>query len=148
MCTAVVLLLMAALTLLLGLAGCATYSTLMMNAAGEVRRCAASGHGYIGVPQAGSIHQHCVDDLRQLGYAPLPPVFLGIGSDAAGVITSVSAGLRVGDTITTWDGQTGLSYPAQMALLQQKAPGETIQITYLRDGQTATTPVIVGRRGE
>lgn len=58
------------------------------------------------------------------------------------------AGLRIGDTITAWDGQAGLRFAAQMALLRTKTSGDTLMITYDRRGQATTVPVVVRARGE
>ena len=59
--------------LLLSLSGCTTPSTMLVNDQGQIMRCAASGWGWIGTPQALLIHQKCVDDLKSIGYVEMVP---------------------------------------------------------------------------
>lgn len=82
--------------------------------------------------------------------------FLGItmaaSTDPAGVaVTSVykdtaaaAAGLRTGDVITKIDGET-MSSPSNVSIaVSSKAAGDTIEITYVRNGQETTTTATLG----
>jgi serine protease Do len=49
------------------------------------------------------------------------------------------AGLVGGDIITTWDGITVTDDDQMMELLTQTPIGKTVDVTYIRDGETKTT---------
>ena len=57
---------------------------------------------------------------------------------------SQAAGLRVGDIITTLDGQSVVSTDELMSLTLSKKPGDTVKVGYVRDGKSATTTVTLG----
>ncbi|GEM_PF-5987997 len=57
-------------------------------------------------------------------------------------------GLRRGDIITAVGGQPTANLDALHALLAQKAPGDVVAVTYLRQGGTQTAQVTLGQRHE
>lgn len=87
---------------------------------------------------------------------PVTHAFLGItmaaSTDPAGVaVTSVykdtaaaAAGLRTGDVITKIDGEDMASPNDVSIAVSSKNAGDTIQITYVRNGQEATTTATLG----
>jgi putative serine protease PepD len=62
------------------------------------------------------------------------------GSPAAG------AGLKAGDVITAFAGQTIQSPDDLTAAVATKAPGDKVAVTYIRNGTTKTTQVTIGNR--
>lgn len=54
------------------------------------------------------------------------------------------AGLKVGDIITKLDGQAIESMDDMIQLMESKNIGDTITLTYVRDGQEATATVTIG----
>src|SRR5438067_4147361 len=62
------------------------------------------------------------------------------GSPAAG------AGLKAGDVITAFAGQTIQSPDELTAAVATKAPGDKVSVTYVRNGTTKTTQVTIGNR--
>jgi putative serine protease PepD len=62
------------------------------------------------------------------------------GSPAAG------AGLKAGDVITSFAGQTIQSPDDLTAAVAAKAPGDKVSVTYVRNGNTKTTQVTIGTR--
>ncbi len=54
------------------------------------------------------------------------------------------AGLREGDIITELNGQPATSSDQLAALTITEKPGDTVTVTYLRNGQSATTKVTLG----
>ena len=87
---------------------------------------------------------------------PVTHAFLGItmaaSTDPAGVaVTSVykdtaaaAAGLRTGDVITKIDGEAMTSPNDVSIAVSSKNAGDTIQITYVRNGQETTTTATLG----
>jgi putative serine protease PepD len=57
---------------------------------------------------------------------------------------AAQAGLREGDVITTIDGQPATSNTQLQAITLTKKPGETVEIGYERNGNSATTKVTLG----
>jgi putative serine protease PepD len=57
---------------------------------------------------------------------------------------SASAGLRTGDMITKIDGEPASDPNQLFALTLTKRAGDTVSITYVRNGRPATTTVILG----
>lgn len=51
--------------------GCASYSQMMIGPNGNIKRCAASGHGPIGVGMAGSMQSDCIESARAAGFIEL-----------------------------------------------------------------------------
>jgi putative serine protease PepD len=82
--------------------------------------------------------------------------FLGLGVDTASsglLVTSLSpggpaaaAGLQVGDVITELDGEQASSAEQLLELTLTRRPGETVHITYVRQGTTHQTRLTVGGR--
>ena len=96
---------------------------------------------------------------------PTPPsptsrVFLGVavaresGTDGARVVEVVpgspadDAGLEVGDVITAVDGSTVADGSELAAAIQDHGPGDTVTITYGRDGSSSTATVTLGERSQ
>jgi putative serine protease PepD len=57
---------------------------------------------------------------------------------------AAQAGLRTGDIITEIDGQPATSNIQIESLTLTKRPGDTVSVTYLRDGQSAKTTITLG----
>jgi len=56
------------------------------------------------------------------------------------------AGLKVGDVVITFDGQRIENADALVKLAAQAKPGTTVSVEYVRDGQTQTTDLKIGKR--
>jgi putative serine protease PepD len=84
--------------------------------------------------------------------------YLGVrlqeATDGSGVqVASVSdgspaakAGLEAGDVITAFDGETVESADALTAAVATKSPGDKVEVTYTRDGDSHTAHVTLGTR--
>jgi membrane-associated protease RseP (regulator of RpoE activity) len=82
--------------------------------------------------------------------------FLGVAienADNGAQVTTVqtgsaaaTAGLKTGDVITAVDGTTVDSASALAGIVQQHSSGDTITVTYTRNGQSATAKVTLGSR--
>ncbi len=57
---------------------------------------------------------------------------------------SQAARLRVGDIITTLDGQSVVSTDELVSLTLTQKPGDKVKVGYVRDGKSATTTVTLG----
>ena len=57
---------------------------------------------------------------------------------------AAQAGLRTGDVITEIDGQAATSNIQIESLTLTKRPGDTVSVTYLRDGKTAKATITLG----
>jgi putative serine protease PepD len=57
---------------------------------------------------------------------------------------SASAGLQTGDVITELNGQPATSSDQLAALTITQKPGDTVNVTYIRDGKPATTKITLG----
>jgi membrane-associated protease RseP (regulator of RpoE activity) len=57
--------------------------------------------------------------------------------------TLEAAGLRGGDTIISFDGKSVRDARALRRILRETPPGKTVEVVYIRDGQTATTALTV-----
>ena len=57
---------------------------------------------------------------------------------------SEAAGLRVGDIITTLNGQSVVSTDELVSLTLTQKPGDKVKVGYVRDGKSATTTVTLG----
>ncbi|MEM6289355.1 MAG: trypsin-like peptidase domain-containing protein [Bacteroidota bacterium] len=83
---------------------------------------------------------------RALGVGPGAAYISEIAPDADGNTPAADAGLRVDDVITAVDG-TDLRDSAQIvSLISNKRPGDTVEVTYNRDGDERTATVTLGRR--
>ncbi|MBI3830867.1 MAG: trypsin-like peptidase domain-containing protein [Planctomycetes bacterium] len=104
----------------------------------------SSGVGFFA--PAGRIKE-CLEALRR-GQTLQPPAqaFLGVRpavgeTDLAGVklaevvekSAAWRAGLRVGDVLTSLDGQDTQSWPAVIAALKKKAPGDLVEVRFMRE---------------
>ena len=54
------------------------------------------------------------------------------------------AGLKTGDVVTSVDGKAVDSADDLIAHVRSAAPGSTVAVTYVRDGNTATVNVTLG----
>jgi putative serine protease PepD len=59
---------------------------------------------------------------------------------------AADAGLKAGDVITSFDGETIASPDELTAAVAAKQPGDKVSVTYVRDGATKTTEVTIGTR--
>jgi putative serine protease PepD len=59
---------------------------------------------------------------------------------------AAAAGLKAGDVITSFDGETLQGPDDLTAAVATKAPGDKVSVTYVRDGNTKTTQVTIGTR--
>jgi putative serine protease PepD len=59
---------------------------------------------------------------------------------------AASAGLKAGDVITAFGGETIQSPDDLTAAVAAKAPGDKVSVTYVRNGSTKTTQVTIGTR--
>ena len=83
---------------------------------------------------------------RALDAGPGAATIEDIAEDAEGRTPAEDAGLRQGDLITALDG-VELTNPNQIiSIVSTKRPGDTVEVTYNRDGRERTTEVRLGRR--
>jgi putative serine protease PepD len=59
---------------------------------------------------------------------------------------AASAGLKVGDVITSFGGESIASPDELTAAVGAKKPGDNVSVTYVRDGKTHTAEVTIGTR--
>jgi putative serine protease PepD len=59
---------------------------------------------------------------------------------------AANAGLKTGDVIKAFDGQTILSPNDLIGAVNAKKPGDEVTITYVRSGHSNTTHVTLGSR--
>jgi putative serine protease PepD len=57
---------------------------------------------------------------------------------------AADAGLEVGDIITGFDGKSISSASDLLLAVRTKSPGDTVSITFNRDGQDKTVDVVLG----
>ncbi len=69
-----------------------------------------------------------------------------MSEDADGRRPAADAGLQVGDVITAVDGHQLSDNRELVSLISNKRPGDTVEITYNRDGDNRTARVRLGRR--
>ncbi len=69
-----------------------------------------------------------------------------ISEDADGKSPAGDAGIREGDVITAVDGVNLRQHTQLISLVSNKRPGETVSLTYNRDGRERTAEVRLGRR--
>src|SRR5215475_8118764 len=55
---------------LVAVAGC-SYSTMLTNQVGDIRRCSSAGWGIVGGTLAAAQHDSCVEDMKRLGYTEM-----------------------------------------------------------------------------
>jgi putative serine protease PepD len=87
-----------------------------------------------------------------LAATPVPPATAASNGVSPGLYVTVvdptgpaqAAGLRVGDIITTIDGQPATSTDQLVTLTLTKKPGDKVDIGYQRDGRSATTTITLG----
>jgi len=87
-----------------------------------------------------------------LGTVPIPAPAAAQGGVPEGLFVqtvapggpAAQAGLRQGDVITKIDGEPATSTVQLQELTLTKRPGDTVQLEYWRDGQTATVTVTLG----
>jgi len=87
-----------------------------------------------------------------LATAPIPPAAAAEGGVPQGLFVqnvvpggpAAQAGLREGDVITKINGEAAASTVQLQELTITKKPGETVELEYWRNGQTATATVTLG----
>jgi len=87
-----------------------------------------------------------------LATVPIPPAAAAQGGVPQGLFVqtvvlggpAAQAGLREGDVITKINGEPATSTVQLQELTLTKRPGDTVQLEYWRDGQTATATVTLG----
>ncbi len=70
-----------------------------------------------------------------------------LGADLAQILPgtgAAKAGLTAGDVVTKLDGKTISGESDLSAVIGSKKPGDTMSVTYVRDGKTATVTVTLG----
>ena len=83
---------------------------------------------------------------RSLGVGPGAAYIAGISPDASGRTPAADAGLQVDDVITAVDGIELRDAQQIVSIVSSKRPGDTVEITYNRDGDERTARVTLGRR--
>ena len=83
---------------------------------------------------------------RRYGAGPGAAVVREINEDADGDTPAADAGLRVDDLITAIDGVELTDNRQIVSLISNKRPGDTVEITYNREGRERTAEVRLGRR--
>ena len=83
---------------------------------------------------------------RAYGAGPGAALVGDISQDADGKTPASDAGLRKDDLITAVDGVTLTDYRQIVSLVSNKRPGDTVEITYNREGDERTARVTLGRR--
>ena len=103
---------------------------------GEVER------GYLGIS-----FRAAPASLRRLyDLGPGAAAVGAISPDADGDTPAADAGIRRGDLITAIDGVQLRDSGQIVSLISNKRPGDTVDITYVRDGDERTATVTLGRR--
>ncbi len=83
---------------------------------------------------------------RQLDVPAGAALVASISPDAEGNTPAADAGLRVDDVITAVDGVELSDNRQLVSLISNKRPGDSVQLTYSRDGRQRTADVRLGRR--
>ena len=83
---------------------------------------------------------------QRYGVGPGAAEIADISPDANGRTPAADAGLRVDDLITGIDGVTLTDNRQIVSLISSKRPGDTVEITFNRDGRERTAEVRLGRR--
>lgn len=83
---------------------------------------------------------------RATGVGPGAARVAEFSEDADGNTPAADAGLRVDDLITGIDGVDLVDSAQIVSLISNKRPGDTVEITYNRDGRERTATVTLGRR--
>jgi putative serine protease PepD len=107
--------------------GFAIPSNTVKSIASQLLATGKAEHAYLGVSLESNAAKATVGQARN-------------GTPAA------SAGLKAGDVITAIDGTQISSAPELQSAIDAKRPGDTVSITYLRDGQTHTVQVKLATR--
>jgi S1-C subfamily serine protease len=119
-----------------------------VNDDGQVNRCAATswGWGLAGAAAAAGARKanvECAEDLRRLGFVPLPPVKTGLLMKGHPLrveriepgLPAETAGIQVGDTVLEADGHPIAKFTDFASVLSTKQPGETMMIRIERNGE-------------
>ena len=83
---------------------------------------------------------------RAYGAGPGAALIAAIAEDAEGNTPAADAGLRVDDLIVAIDGTELTDSRQIVSLISSKRPGDTVEITYNREGDERTATVTLGRR--
>ena len=98
--------------------------------------------GYLGI----SFNEASSSLRRLYGVGPGAANIAGISPDASGRTPAADAGLQVDDLITAIDGVELTDSRQIVSLISSKRPGDTVEITYNREGDERTARVTLGRR--
>ena len=91
-----------------------------------------------------SSNEITIFDQQQLGLPQTTGAYVGGLSENG---PSREAGVEVGDLITHIDGREIIVFGDLLSyLLTQKAPGETVELTVIRSGESLVIPVVLGSR--
>jgi len=116
--------------------GFAIPSYLALRVADEIIRTGHAAHSYLGLqvssPSAEAAGSATADGLIITGIDPNGP--------------AQKAGLRVGDVITTIDGDQAVRTDQLVSVTLTKRPGDKVEIGYKRDGNPATTTVTLAEQ--
>jgi putative serine protease PepD len=115
----------------------------------------SAGEGNIGLGFAIPINQarRTVEQIIETGVARYPVVGVQLafqGGSRGATLVAVpegparDAGLREGDVVTEVDGRPVDSDDAFVVAIRTREPGEVVELTYRRDGQTGTVEVELG----
>jgi carboxyl-terminal processing protease len=99
------------------IAGCASYSKMLINPNGQLVHCAQTGWGILGTPAALNAHDNCVASYKAAGYIELEEagaIGIRLATTGSGPVRILSvtenspasrAGISPGDLIISVDGQ-------------------------------------------
>jgi putative serine protease PepD len=114
----------------------------------------SGGSDGVGFAIPSNLVKSIADQLIATGKAAHPLLGIDPASASNGVkIASVQsgtgaskAGLQAGDVITSFDGTAVTSVAKLRAVIAAKAPGDSVTVTYLRNGSSHTVHVTLGTR--
>lgn len=98
--------------------------------------------GYLGI----SFQPASAALRRAFGAGPGAAIIQEMAEDANGDMPAADAGLRVEDLIVAVDGTELTDSRQIVSLISSKRPGDTVEITYNRNGEERTATITLGRR--
>ncbi len=117
-------------------------SDIARNTAEQIIESGRVERGFLGIqfgPVSASLR-------RSLDVPSGAALIASISPDADGRTPAADAGLRVDDVILAVDGQELTDNRQLVSLISNKRPGDTVRLTYQRDGRTREAEVRLGRR--
>lgn len=128
----------------------------VVDARGKLVGMAVTGVGRRAIAIPASTIARAVKTLSEKGYIPrsylgisLHPLADGMGAIVVGIADDspgATAGLAIGDVITTWDGTPVAGVRDLLNRLAAAAVGQTARIGVLRGGNAIDLPVVIGER--